>query len=74
MILKTGNKDELIEKICDGKILGQIPRCPSCFGGRPKFNYMTGKYYCSGFRDDEDFVNCHKSYTLTEITRDAWVD
>jgi hypothetical protein len=30
----TGNKDELIAKCADGATLGQIPRCPSCFGGR----------------------------------------
>ena len=54
----TGNKDYLVEKIADGKIFGQIPRCPSCFGGRPKFDYHTSSYYCSGYRDDEDFINC----------------
>jgi hypothetical protein len=30
----SGNKDELVVKIADGIILGRIPRCPSCFGGR----------------------------------------
>lgn len=34
----TGNKDELLNKIADGIVLGSIPRCPHCFGGRPKFN------------------------------------
>lgn len=34
----TGNKDELLNKIGDGIVLGSIPRCPHCFGGRPKFN------------------------------------
>lgn len=30
----SGNKDEMIAKIADGIVLGQIPRCPNCFGGR----------------------------------------
>lgn len=30
----SGNKDEMIAKIADGIVLGRIPRCPSCFGGR----------------------------------------
>ncbi len=30
----SGNKDEMIAKIADGVVLGQIPRCPNCFGGR----------------------------------------
>lgn len=32
----SGNKDEMIAKIADGIVLGQIPRCPNCFGGRYK--------------------------------------
>ena len=30
----SGNKDELIAKVADGMILGSIPRCSACFGGR----------------------------------------
>jgi len=30
----TGNKDDLIHKCADGSVLGRIPRCPKCFGGR----------------------------------------
>ena len=30
----TGNKDDLIRKCADGSVLGRIPRCPKCFGGR----------------------------------------
>ena len=54
----TGNKDFLLEKIADGKIFGQIPRCPICFGGRPKFDFKMSCYYCPGYRDDDDFVRC----------------
>ena len=30
----SGTKDVLIEKVADGIVLGRIPRCPNCFGGR----------------------------------------
>lgn len=70
----TGNKDELVYKSADGATLGRIPRCPKCFGGRPKFDYQKGTYYCSGYRDDEDFKNCQSTFQLGEITRDAWTD
>lgn len=53
-------------------VLGRIPRCPKCFGGRPKFNYKNGIYHCSGYRDDTDFINCHVEFTLAEIKRDKW--
>jgi len=48
----SGNKDDLIYKVADGIVLGRIPRCPNCFGGRPKFDFKAGTYYCSGYRDD----------------------
>lgn len=70
----TGTKDELIEKIADGKAMGKIPRCPSCFGGRLRFDDKTGVYNCPGYRDDTDFHNCQKKYQLGEITRDTWID
>jgi hypothetical protein len=70
----TGNKDELILKCADGATLGRIPRCPKCFGGRPKFDFHKGTYYCSGYRDDEDFKNCQSTFQLGEIMRDAWTD
>ena len=68
----SGNKDDLIYKAADGVVLGRIPRCPKCFGGRPKFDYKQGTYYCSGYRDDEDFKNCKSTFNLDEIKRDPW--
>lgn len=58
----SGNKDEMVQKIADGIVLGRIPRCTSCFGGRPRFDYKTGKYTCPGYRDDVDYKNCHKVF------------
>ena len=34
----TGTKDNIVDKCADGIVLGAIPRCPKCFGGRLKFN------------------------------------
>ena len=63
----------LAEKCADGKILGQIPLCQSCGGGRPKFDSKTGTYTCRGYMDDADFVNCHSVFTMDEIKRNPWV-
>jgi hypothetical protein len=68
----SGNKDDLVYKVADGIVLGRIPRCPKCFGGRPKFDFKKGTYYCSGYRDDEDFKNCHTTFALNDIKRDPW--
>ena len=68
----SGNKDDLVFKVADGIVLGRIPRCPKCFGGRPKFDYKAGTYHCSGYRDDTDFHNCHSTFELHDIKRDPW--
>lgn len=68
----SGNKDELIAKCADGIVLGRIPRCPNCFGGRPKYDYKNGTYHCSGYRDDVDFKNCHTNFSKEDLKRDPW--
>ena len=61
-----------MNKVADGILLGSIPRCIKCFGGRPKFNQTTGSYACLGYRDDEDFVWCRMSYNFDELPRKVW--
>ena len=68
----SGNKDDLVYKCADGAVLGGIPRCPRCYGGRPKFDFRKGTYHCSGYRDDTDFHNCHTTFQKGEITRNKW--
>lgn len=33
-------------------VLGRIPKCTECFGGRPKFDHIAGIYWCEGYLDD----------------------
>jgi hypothetical protein len=70
----TGTKKELIERIADGKVLGSIPLCPSCGGGRPRFDSGKGTYLCPGFMEDDKFVNCNKKFNMSEIIRNPWTD
>jgi PADR1 (NUC008) domain len=70
----TGTKPELIERVADGKLLGAIPKCPSCGGGRPKWDAKSATYKCPGYMEDSDFVNCHKKYSFAELPRTSWVD
>jgi len=69
-MVQTGNKDELIEKIASSMVLGVIPKCPTCGGGRPK--YQNGFWFCEGYRDDTDWTDCH--FVGTEIARENWVE
>jgi len=66
--ISTGNKPELIARVAETMVLGGVPRCPECGGGRPKF--QNGYYYCPGFMDDTKFLNC--DWMSKEIERVPW--
>lgn len=68
----SGTKAEVIERISDARILGVIPKCPKCGGGRPKLDPKTMTYYCSGYLEDVDFINCHSTFSYSSITRTPW--
>ena len=70
----TGTKKEMIERVADGEVLGKIPRCPACFGGRLVFDYKKGVYKCPGFYDDDHFVRCKAAFDTNFIQRETWVE
>lgn len=72
--LLKGNKQELINRIADAKVLGRVPRCPRCSGGRPKWIPDESCYRCPGFQDDDAFKFCNKKYTFEELPREKWID
>ena len=69
---KVGTKIELSERCADGKILGQIPMCTACGGGRLRFDAKAGIYSCPGYMDDIHFRHCHKTFSMEEIKRAPW--
>lgn len=36
--IQTGTKDEILERVADGWLLGSIPKCPQCEEGKMTFN------------------------------------
>eukprot|EP01016_Furgasonia_blochmanni_P052023 TRINITY_DN8255_c0_g1_i1.p1 TRINITY_DN8255_c0_g1~~TRINITY_DN8255_c0_g1_i1.p1 ORF type:complete len:290 (-),score=69.01 TRINITY_DN8255_c0_g1_i1:540-1364(-) len=70
----TGTKPDLIDRVAEGKVLGKVPKCPRCFGGKPNFDRNTGIYRCPGFQDDDQFRFCNKKFEFNEITREKWED
>jgi len=68
--VRGGNKQELILRIADRFLHGNLPRCPSCHGGILK-EAADGGYYCPGSFEDDEFVRC--SYTADTIERSKWV-
>ena len=70
--IKTGTKTELLNRVAEGKLLGALPNCPKCMGGRIKFDIKSGEYYCKGFMDDDVFKNCN--YKTLTCDRNEWQD
>jgi len=71
---RSGNKTDLADKCADGKVLGRIPQCESCGGGRLRFDMKTGIYKCPGYMEDDDFVNCNKVYMMDQVQRAEWIE
>jgi len=75
-MIRSGNKDELAERVADAMVYGAIPRCPQCFGGRLKVAYKSrnhggqGDWSCPGYHDEDHFRRC--SYRSEEVVRPAW--
>lgn len=68
----SGNKPELINRIADGMLLGAIPSCPKCAGGKLRFENELGVYRCPGYLDDDEFKFCNKKFEFDEIERTKW--
>jgi hypothetical protein len=66
----TGTKGELLGRVAEGMVLGAIPTCPLCSGGKLRFDQKTGIYKCPGYMDDDTFRPCH--FKGAEVTRVAW--
>ena len=77
--IKSGAKQELIDRCVDGALYGALPRCPDCGGGVLKVTYPSkyghggeGRYYCPGYHDGDCFLRC--SFTTTTVARPTWQD
>eukprot|EP00331_Platyophrya_macrostoma_P016652 CAMPEP_0176472644 /NCGR_PEP_ID=MMETSP0127-20121128/41864_1 /TAXON_ID=938130 /ORGANISM="Platyophrya macrostoma, Strain WH" /LENGTH=173 /DNA_ID=CAMNT_0017867549 /DNA_START=30 /DNA_END=548 /DNA_ORIENTATION=- len=68
----TGTKKELIERVAEGKVLGQLPKCTKCGGGRLKYDIKKGQYTCPGYMEDTKFVKCGAKSNKEDIKREAW--
>ncbi|KAL0236061.1 hypothetical protein GEMRC1_002643 [Eukaryota sp. GEM-RC1] len=70
---KTGKKDDLVERIADGRTNGRIPQpCRACGGGKIKFLPTSQTYFCPGYYDDTGMQSCNVKYQWNEIKREPW--
>jgi hypothetical protein len=72
---QNGNKEEILDKIADAKLLGCIPKCPECVEGRLKFSRFDGTYKCQGFfnQDSGEYQRCGRKFKREDVKRDEFV-
>ncbi|KAL4464812.1 hypothetical protein ABPG74_011373 [Tetrahymena malaccensis] len=70
----SGGKEQLVYRCALSKLLGVQPNCPSCGGQNLRFYFADGQYYCPGYLDDTDWVNCKNWFKMDEVERTEWVD
>eukprot|EP00811_Abedinium_folium_P007057 NODE_16510_length_990_cov_8.891078.p1 GENE.NODE_16510_length_990_cov_8.891078~~NODE_16510_length_990_cov_8.891078.p1 ORF type:complete len:274 (+),score=76.32 NODE_16510_length_990_cov_8.891078:97-918(+) len=69
--VKTGKKDELVQRIAEGRVLGALPLCPKCTKGKIKWSRVGGIFSCPG-GVDEDGAPRRCNFRATELERPAW--
>lgn len=71
--ISSGVKGDLVNRVAQAKVLGCLPNCPVCGGGKLRFNIQTGEYRCPGYMDDTTFRYCGFR-TFSGIERTPWID
>ena len=76
--IKSGTKQELVERVVDGKLYGALPRCPSCGGGTLKVFYPTKFGHGGQGRPRPIFTKLHElccdGRTREDLERGGWRD
>jgi hypothetical protein len=72
-IRMNGKKQVLIGKVADGRVLGRIPLCTTCKGGKLSFDHKTGEYKCLGYQSDTGYIKCRAKFSKDLIRRDQWI-
>lgn len=67
----TGTKSALAARIAEAKVLGCIPKCSECGGGRATWD-DHGYWVCNGYMDDDTWQDC--SFVSKEVIRVPWKD
>ena len=76
--IKSGNKEEKINRCIDGRMFGALPVCPTCQFGKLRvrsydskwLHEARGSYFCPGNRDASGWQAC--PFKAETVTRAAW--
>eukprot|EP00812_Abedinium_dasypus_P012152 NODE_5678_length_563_cov_230.612205.p3 GENE.NODE_5678_length_563_cov_230.612205~~NODE_5678_length_563_cov_230.612205.p3 ORF type:complete len:85 (+),score=28.35 NODE_5678_length_563_cov_230.612205:178-432(+) len=69
--VKKGKKDELVQRIAEGRVLGALPTCPKCTKSKVKWSRVGGIYSCPGAVDGGgNWRRCN--FHANQIARTPW--
>ncbi|CAD7933017.1 unnamed protein product [Amoebophrya sp. A120] len=73
-LAKSGPKQELIDRVAEGRVLGVLPKCFVCEKGSLKWSRTDGSIRCAGFFDEAAgrMTRCKGPPKDEKIERLAW--
>ncbi|KAL0230398.1 hypothetical protein PCE1_003958 [Barthelona sp. PCE] len=72
--VQTGKKNDLMEKVCFGRLNGAFPACPKCSKGKLHFNYEEGFAFCKGFWNIDHFEPCGEVWSdPKDLSMAPWI-
>lgn len=70
--VRTGKKEDLVQRVAEGRVLGALPACPKCGKGQIHWSRIGGWYSCPGYFDREARIQKRCSFRAQELKRGKW--
>lgn len=70
--VQSGKKEELVQRVAEGRVLGALPPCPKCKYGQVHWSRHGGWYSCPGYFDKEAKMRKRCGFRTKDLTRTPW--
>lgn len=71
--VRNGKKEELVQRVAEGRVLGALPSCPRCKKGRIHWSRIGGWYSCPGHYDSDAKMHKRCFWRSQTLKRKKWV-
>mmetsp|Transcript_23760 Transcript_23760/g.38118 ORF Transcript_23760/g.38118 Transcript_23760/m.38118 type:complete len:282 (-) Transcript_23760:52-897(-) len=69
---RAGKKEELTQRVAEGRLLGALPPCPKCEHGQIHWSRLGGWFNCPGYFDREAKIQKRCNFRAKDMSRSAW--
>mmetsp|Transcript_64500 Transcript_64500/g.181456 ORF Transcript_64500/g.181456 Transcript_64500/m.181456 type:complete len:283 (+) Transcript_64500:159-1007(+) len=70
--VRSGKKEELVQRVAEGRALGALPGCPKCERGQIHWSRIGGWYSCPGYFDGDAGVQKRCFFRSQDVKRGKW--